>query len=71
MPYDSIFQVEKLNHNKEAHLCAFAHDVPTRAHLQFCLNCQPNEEIIKNRCLSLKNHYTPKLLIELQKTMPH
>ena len=31
------------------------HAVPNRAHLNFWLNCQPNEEIIKNRCLSLKN----------------
>ena len=33
--------------DKAARECAFAHDVPTRAHLHFWLNCQPNEEITK------------------------
>ena len=60
-----------LHLNMEARLIAFAHHVPTRAHLNFCLNCQPNEEIIKNRSLSFKKIYTPKLLSELHGAMPH
>ena len=32
---------------KAARYSTFAHDVPTRAHLHFSLNCQPNEEITK------------------------
>ena len=48
----------------------FAHDVPTRSHLHFCLNCQTNEEIIKNRCSSLKNSlYThPNYLLSYMKS---
>ena len=33
----------------------------------FLVNCQPNYEILKNRCLSFKNRYKTERLIELQK----
>ena len=55
VPWQEVPHSCKLENDKDARWCAFAHDVPTRAHLHFWLICQPNEDIIKTDVWVLQN----------------